>query len=192
MRIAIVIGTTRTGRMTPRLAHWVLNTAKARDDAEFVLLDLKDYDMPLLEEAPWLETRQLTDGTRQWLNELKRADGVIIVTAEYNHTIPAVLKNAIDYTHGELLRKPIAIVSHGAYAGVRANEHLRQVFNSNIGAFSISSTVAYAGNISQTLSEDGTPTGDDTLNQSKLQKLLDDITWYANAMKRAKENDETN
>lgn len=192
MRIAIVVGTSREGRVTPRLAHWVKRAGELYGMAEFALLDLKDYDIPMLNEAPWHEDRHLSDGTRRWLDDLAQADGVIVITAEYNHTIPAVLKNAFDQTHGQLIRKPVAIVSHGVNGGVRANEHLRQILNSNIGAFSISATVAYAGNISQTLREDGEPLENSQLNDSKLQKLLDDIVWYTAAIKRAKENDEIN
>ncbi len=186
MNIAIIVGTTRDGRVTPRLAQWVSEAAKRRSEAEFSILDLKDYDLPMLEEAPWLEDRHLSEGAKRWLEELAKADGVIIVTAEYNHTIPAVLKNAFDYTHGEMNRKPVAIVSHGVNSGVRANEHLRQMLNSNMGAFSISATVTYVGNIAESLSKDGVPTGENTLNDSKLQKLLDDIIWYTKAITQAK------
>lgn len=189
MNIAIIVGTTREGRITPRLARWVRQAAEQRTDAEFTVLDLKDYDIPLLEQAPWLEDHNLTDGTRRWLDGLQSADGVIIVTAEYNHTIPAVLKNAFDHTHGEMTRKPVAIVSHGVNSGVRANEHLRQMLNSNMGAFSISSTVTYFGKVEDGLDEDGRPVGDHALNDAKLKKLLDDIVWYTGAIKAAKEKE---
>lgn len=187
MKIAVIVGTTRQGRVTPRLANWVMRAASSRESAEFQLLDLNDYDIPMLNEAPWLENRTLSDGARRWLDDLARADGIIIVTAEYNHTIPAVLKNAFDYTHGEVLRTPVAIVSHGVNGGVRANEHLRQMLNSNMGAFSISATVNYIGNISEALNESGEPTGENEVNDRKLQSLLDDILWYTNAIKTAKE-----
>ncbi|MES2876111.1 MAG: NAD(P)H-dependent oxidoreductase [Patescibacteria group bacterium] len=186
MRIAIVVGTTREARVTPRLAQWVMNAAKQRSDAEFASLDLRDFSIPMLEEAPWLEDRHLTDGTKRWLDELGKADGVIIVTGEYNHTIPAVLKNAFDHTHGEMMRKPVAIVSHGVNSGVRANEHLRQMLNSNMGAFSISATVTYFGNIAEALDEHGNATTENKLNDGKLQALLDDIVWYTGAITRAK------
>ena len=190
MRIAVIVGTTRQGRVTPRLAQWVMNAAQARTDVTFDLLDIKDFAIPMLEEAPWNADRVVSDGTKRWLDGLRAADGVIIVTAEYNHTIPAVLKNAFDQTNGEMMRKPVAIVSHGVNAGVRANEHLRQMLNSNMGAFSISSTVTFVGNVAEALSEDGTPTTANELNDSKLQKLLDDIIWYTAAIKTAKESDE--
>lgn len=191
MNIAVIIGTTRQGRETPRLANWVMSGAAKHTDATFSLLDLKQYDIPMLEEAPWLEDRHITDGTKQWLDGLRAADGVIIVSAEYNHTIPAVLKNAFDQTHGEMMRKPVAIVSHGVNSGVRANEHLRQMFNSNMGAFTISSTVTYVGNIAEGLSEEGDALGENSLNDSKLEKLLSDIIWYTSAIKDAKERDES-
>lgn len=186
MRIAVVLGTTRDGRVTPNLANWVMNAASQRSDADFVLLDLKDFSIPLLEVAPWVNDRQLNDGTKRWLDELEQADGVIIVTGEYNHTIPAVLKNAFDHTHGQMIRKPVAIVSHGVNSGVRANEHLRQMLNSNMGAFAISATVTYFGNVAESLDVHGEVLTDAAVNNKKLQVLLDDIVWYTRAMVRAK------
>lgn len=190
MNIAVIVGTTRQGRVTPRLAKWVMKAANERANATFKLVDLAGYDIPLLQEAPWLDSRTITDGTKQWLAELDAADGIIIVTAEYNHTIPAVLKNAFDHTHGEMMRKPVAIVSHGVNSGVRSNEHIRQMLNSNMGAFSISSTVTYIGNVGEALTEDGAPIGDNDVNESKLQNMLDDIIWYTKAIMNAKETDE--
>ncbi|MDQ5932050.1 MAG: hypothetical protein QG649_135 [Patescibacteria group bacterium] len=189
MTIAVIVGTTRQGRVTPRLAKWVMQAAQNRSDAQFKLLDLKDYDIPLLNEAPWEANRQLTQGTRQWLGELQEADGIIIVTAEYNHTIPAVLKNAFDHTHGELIRKPVAIVSHGVNSGVRANEHLRQMLNSNMGSFAISATVTYFGKVTDSLDEQGNSSIDNQLNDDKLQNVLNDIIWYTKALTSAKQQD---
>lgn len=191
MNIAVISGTTRQGRVTPRLAKWVYNATDKHPDVQFSLLDLAEYDIPMLQEAPWLADRQLTDGTQRWLDGLKAADGIIVVTAEYNHTIPAVLKNAFDHTHGEVLRKPVAIVSHGVNSGVRANEHIRQMVNSNMGAFPISATVTFVGKVDDALDEQGVPKVENTLNDTKLDVMLSDIIWYANAMKTAKDNDET-
>ncbi|MGB3945351.1 MAG: NAD(P)H-dependent oxidoreductase, partial [Candidatus Saccharimonadales bacterium] len=60
MTIAVIVGTTRQGRVTPRLAKWVMKAAQNRSDAQFKLLDLKDYDIPLLNDAPWEANRRLT------------------------------------------------------------------------------------------------------------------------------------
>ncbi len=192
MKIAIISGTTREGRVTPRVAQWVAAAARAHTDAEFELLDLHDFDIPMLEEAPWLPERKIAEGTQRWLDGLARADGVIIVTAEYNHTIPAVLKNAFDQTNGQMMRKPVAIVSHGVNSGVRSNEHLRQMLGSNMGAFPISATVTFFGNAAEALDENGKATGDNSLNDSKLAALLKDIVWYTSAIKTAKDTDEAN
>jgi NAD(P)H-dependent FMN reductase len=192
MNIAIISGTTRQGRVTPRLAKWVHNATDKHPEVHFELLDLAEYDIPMLQEAPWLEGRQLTDGTKRWLDGLGAADGVIVVTAEYNHTIPAVLKNAFDHTNGEMKRKPLAIVSHGVNSGVRANEHLRQMVNSNMGGFPISATVTFMGKVDDALDENGVPKVENTLNDTKLDALLADIIWYTKAIKSAKDSDETN
>ena len=190
MQIAIITGSTRDGRLTPKLASWVeANARKYEYDAKFKMLDLKKYDIPLLKEAPWQENRTLNEGTREWLSELAAADGYIIVTPEYNHSVPAALKNAIDHTNGQMNRKPVAIVSHGSNNGVRANEHLRQILNSNIGAFTISATVNFIGNISEAFGEGNTLKDGFEINDSKLDKMLRDSIWYTRALKNARETE---
>jgi NAD(P)H-dependent FMN reductase len=89
-------------------------------------------------------------------------------------------------------RKPLAIVSHGVNSGVRANEHLRQMVNSNMGGFPISATVTFMGKVDDALDENGVPKVENTLNDTKLDALLADIIWYTKAIKSAKDSDETN
>ena len=189
MNIAVITGTTREGRMTPRLSKWVLSAAQSHQDATFTHIDLKNYDIPMLSEAPWLPDRILNDDTKRWLDDLAAADGYIFVTAEYNHTVPAVFKNAIDYTQGQLKRKPVAIVSHGVNSGVRANEHLRQIVNSMIDAVPISAAGTFFGNLSELLDEEGNAVGENQVNDKTIANLLNDIVWYTGALKAARERE---
>jgi NAD(P)H-dependent FMN reductase len=127
-KIGIIIGTTRENRFGEKPAHWVFDLAKVRNDAEFTLLDLRDYPMPVFNEAmspAWQPAKnEIAQG---WLKKIKALDGFIIVTAEYNHGYPAVLKNALDYGYTEFNRKPVAFVGYGSVGAARSIEQLRLV-----------------------------------------------------------------
>jgi NAD(P)H-dependent FMN reductase len=127
-RIGIIVGSTRPNRNSEQVAHWVLQVASGRHDAHFELLDLRDYPLPHLDEPlpPSLGQYQ-NKHTKQWAAKIASFDGFVIVTPEYNHGIPGVLKNAIDYLYAEWNNKAVGFVSYGGAGGVRAVEHLRLV-----------------------------------------------------------------
>jgi NAD(P)H-dependent FMN reductase len=128
-RIAIVIGSTRHGRRSEPVGHWVAQHAEKRDDAEFAILDLADYDLPMFAEAmpPSLGRRPSDPRVRRWAAEVESFDGFVFVTPEYNHSVPAVLKNAIDHLYPAWHHKAAGFVSYGSAGGVRAVEHLRLI-----------------------------------------------------------------
>jgi NAD(P)H-dependent FMN reductase len=123
------MGSTRAGRFSDRVAAWVGGylTADGRFDVDRV--DLRDYPLPFFDQAP--PARTLRDYPSEDVARLGRkldeADGFVVLTAEYNHGYPAVLKNAMDHTFVEWGRKPIAFVGWGNVGGARAIEQLRQV-----------------------------------------------------------------
>jgi NAD(P)H-dependent FMN reductase len=127
-RIGIILGSTRPNRNGEQVARWVFDIASRRDDAEFELVDLRDYPLPHLDEPlpPSLGQYQ-NDHTRQWAEKIASFDGFVIVTPEYNHGTSGVLKNAIDYLYAEWNNKAVGFVSYGAVGGARAAEHLRLV-----------------------------------------------------------------
>lgn len=127
-KIAIIVGSTRPGRLGPQVADWVLQHATQRSDAEFELVDVMDLSLPLLDEAvPPSMGQYENEHTKNWAAKAAAFDGFIFVTAEYNHSIPAALKNAIDYLYAEWNNKVAGFVSYGSAGGVRAVEQLRQV-----------------------------------------------------------------
>lgn len=128
IRIAIVVGSTRPGRRSRQVADWVLNRAATRGGADFVLLDLADHNLPLLDEPmpPSLGNYQ-HEHTRNWAHIISGFDGFIFVTAEYNHSVPGVLKNALDFLYAEWNNKAVGFVSYGSAGGVRAVENLRLI-----------------------------------------------------------------
>ena len=129
MRILVVNSTTREGRFSERVAPWVLEHLTGRGDIEVELVDLRDFPLAFFDGPPPARTpREYANDTVARLGRtLDRADGFVLLTAEYNHGYPAVLKNALDWTFVEWRRKPIAFVGWGNVGGARAIEQLRQV-----------------------------------------------------------------
>lgn len=128
IRIAIILGSTRPGRLGESVAKWVFDSARQRKDAEFEYIDIKDFDLPLLDEPVPPSMGQYTkEHTKRWSATIARFDAFVFVTAEYNHSIPGALKNAIDYLYAEWNNKAAGFVSYGSAGGVRSVEALRLV-----------------------------------------------------------------
>jgi NAD(P)H-dependent FMN reductase len=128
VRIGIIIGSTRPNRNGEQVAKWVYDVAARRSDAEFELVDLRDYPLPHLDEPlPPAMGQYQNEHTRQWADKIASFDGFVIVTPEYNHSTSGVLKNAIDYLYAEWNNKAVGFVSYGSVGGARAVEHLRLV-----------------------------------------------------------------
>ncbi|HEX3932858.1 MAG TPA: NAD(P)H-dependent oxidoreductase [Nocardioides sp.] len=127
-RIAVILGSTRPGRRGEPVAHWVMEQARTRSDAEFELIDLLDYPLPHLDEPLPPSTGQYQNPHSQdWAATIGRFDGFVFVTPEYNHSTSGVLKNAIDYVYAEWNNKAMGVVSYGVTGGTRAAEHLRLI-----------------------------------------------------------------
>src|SRR5260370_6618666 len=128
LRIAIIIGSTRPGRNGEAVAKWVHEIAQKRSDAEFELVDIKDFNLPLLDEpVPSIMGQYSKPHTKAWAAKIGSFDGYVFVTPEYNHGISGALKNAIDFLFREWNDKAAGFVSYGGAVGARAMEHLRLV-----------------------------------------------------------------
>ena len=111
-RIGIILGSTRPNRNGEQVARWVYDIASRRSDAEFELVDLRDYPLPHLDEPlPPSMGQYHNEHTRQWADKIASFDGFVIVTPEYNHSTSGVLKNAIDYLYAEWNNKAVGFVS---------------------------------------------------------------------------------
>lgn len=125
--IKVIIGSTRTNRFGEQPAKWIMDLTKEYPDHTFELIDLKEINLPFMDEPnPPLAGDYTLPHTKAWAQIVDAADGFIVVTPEYNHGAPAVLKNALDILAKEWFYKPISFVNYGAKAGgARAVEQLR-------------------------------------------------------------------
>src|SRR5438132_6004660 len=128
IKIAIILGSTRPGRNGEAVAKWVYEIAQKRSDAEFELVDIKDFSLPLLDEPmPPIMGQYSKPHTKAWAAKIGSFDGYVFVTPEYNHGTSGALKNAIDFLFAEWNNKAAGFVGYGGAGGVRAVEHLRLV-----------------------------------------------------------------
>lgn len=191
MKLGIIVGTTRANRQSLKQAFWARNSAAAKEGIEAEIVDLKDYPMGFFEEpiSPrYNPNREVPADARPWLNKLSELDAYVFVTPEYNHSIPGVLKNALDYVTWEMNRKPSAIVSHGTVGGARAAMHLKEILSESKSA-PIPNFVALAG-MSDLIDEEGNLDEAAKQNpygpQGALGTLLEELKWYSDALSAAR------
>jgi NAD(P)H-dependent FMN reductase len=128
LKIGIITGSTRPNRKSPDVARWVLDLATPRGDAEYELVDIKDFELPLLDEpAPPSMGNYKQPHTQRWAAKIGSLDAFVFVCPEYNHGITGALKNAIDFLFAEWNHKAAGFVSYGSAGGARAVEQLRLV-----------------------------------------------------------------
>ncbi len=128
LKVGIIAGSTRPGRKAAAVAKWAHDILKSRKDAEFEIVDIEDYKLPLLDEPVPPSRRQYSKAhTKAWSEKIDSLDAYIFVTPEYNHATSGALKNAIDFLFYEWNNKAAGFVSYGGSGGVRAVENLRLV-----------------------------------------------------------------
>src|SRR5260370_34864778 len=126
IKTAIVIGSTRPGRKAETVARWVYDIAKKRDDAEFEIVDIEDFNLPMLDEPMSPMMGQYSQPhTKAWAAKIAPFDAFVFVTPEYNHGTSGALKNAIDLLYREWNNKAPRFVGTGGDAGTRALVPLR-------------------------------------------------------------------
>lgn len=194
MKVQIIVGSTRPGRATLSLAKWVAAEAATIEGNVVEIVDLMDFPMSFLDEAVsprYNPNRQPAPEVKAWLDKIDEGEAYVFVTPEYNHSIPGVLKNAIDYMTYEMKQKPAAIVSHGGVGGARAATHLKEIL-SEAAATIIPSGVQFVGYIAQGGLIDENGVLDETIKanpygpQGAVTGMLKDLDWHAKALKAAR------
>ena len=187
--IALIIGSTRAARFADKPAQWMLKQAQKREDMSVELVDLRDYDLPLFNEMAsnmWMPSQD--PRAVKWQNKLAEFDGFIFVTAEYNHSVSASLKNALDQAGKEWVHKPMGAIAYGSVGGARALEHLRGIAV-ELQMVPVRTAVHIGGGDFFKVSPLGAnaPIADIEANLLPGAKaMLDDMVWWANATMAAR------
>src|SRR5258708_4383624 len=181
IKLAIVVGSTRPVRRAETVARWVLDIARKRRDAEFELVDIQDYRLPLLDEPlPPSRGQYVQPHTKAWSAAIEPFDGFVFVTPEYNHGPSAALKNAIDFLYREWNDKAAAFVSYGGSArGARAIEQLRLV----MGEVQVADVRASVNLSLRTDFENFTMFKPDASHEPLANTMLDQLVAWSSAMK---------
>lgn len=176
LRLTVIVASVRTGRLAVPILTWTSSILNTRDDFTVDVIDLADVALPLA--AAGNHTPSPIS------NRLAAADAFLILTPEYNHSIPAALKNAIDWHAEEWVRKPASIVAYGAESGgLRAIEHLRLIFP-ELQAMTTRNNVTLANPWNHLDADSRFTAGDRHL--SALGATLDELHWWARALQRAR------
>jgi NAD(P)H-dependent FMN reductase len=180
LRIAIILGSTRPGRRTEPVARWVLDHARQRGDAEYELVDIAEFDLPLLDEpVPPSQHKYSKDHTKRWSEKIASFDGYVFVTPEYNHSTSGALKNAIDFLYSEWNNKAAGFVSFGSSGGTRAVEHLRLI----MGELQIADVRSQVALSLFTDFENFSAFKPQALHEKSLKSMLDQLVAWSGAMK---------
>lgn len=186
-RIAIIISSTRQARLGEKVAQWVLEHAAARTDLAFELVDLREVNLPFFDEVAsnaWAPST--SEAAQAWQKTVGSFDGYIFVTAEYNHSITAALKNALDYASPEWNKKPAAAVGYGGVGGARAVEHLRGIAV-ELQMAPTRTAVHIGGADFIAIWQQGVALNDLPHLLPTLNTLFDELSWWATALKTARE-----
>ncbi|MGA0097226.1 MAG: NADPH-dependent FMN reductase [Bacilli bacterium] len=172
MRIGIIGGSTRQGTIGKGLGDWILSLSQNRK-ANYELIDLATFNLPLLGE------KDRGEGAKRWIETVKNLDGFVFLTAEYNHSITASLKNALDYPFAEWSNKAAGIISYGYAGGARAAEHLRTI----LGALNVADVQQHVLLNLNTEFEAKVGFKPAPHQSGLIQKLFDQVEAWAGALK---------
>ena len=193
LKIAVIIGSTRPTRFGDLPAKWILDKANERAEIDAEIVDLRDFDLPLFDEAAsnlWMPS--VGEAAIKWQNKISEFDGYIFVTAEYNRSITGALKNALDQAYVNWNKKVFSAVGYGGVGAARAVEHLRNI-GVELQMASTRSAVHIAG--ADFMSVHPGFGGTKTLTEiegsigASAKDMLDQIIWWGNATKAARADD---
>jgi len=189
-KLQVIIGSTRPTRAADLVAPWVVARARAHGAFEVEVLDLRDWPLPMFGEhvgtiGDFADPTYSDPAVRAWNRKVKEGDAYLVITPEYNHSVPGVLKNAIDsiFVSFALRNKPVAAVGYsgGIAAGVRAIEHLAHiVIEADAVPIRSSVIIPHVG----AAFEEGVPK--DAVAEIAMTVMLDDLAWWSAALEHAR------
>lgn len=171
LKIGIILGSTRQGRVSPQVGEWVKGIADKRGDADYEIVDIADFNLPFLgEDAP---------GIAKWNEKLASLDGFVFIVQEYNHSITGALKNALDLAREAWNNKAAGIVSYGSTGGARAAEHLRGI----LGELKVADVRTHPTLSLFTDFENGSVFKPAELHLTNMTAMLDEVNQWSGALK---------
>jgi len=194
-KLQIIIGSTRPTRAADRVAPWVIERATAHGGFDVEVLDLRDWPLPMFAEhmgtiGDFQDPTYSDPIVKRWNQKIKEADAYLVITPEYNHSVPGVLKNAIDsiFVSFAFRNKPVVAVGYsgGIAGGVRAIEHLAQIaIEAELVPLRTSVIIPQ---VTEAFDVSGKPVN--PVTDISLRVALDDLVWWASALKQAREGGE--
>jgi NAD(P)H-dependent FMN reductase len=194
LSLKVILGTTRQSRFGDKPAHWICEEASRLPNVEAELLDLRDYPMPFFDQprSPAWGTGTYEDPTVQrWADRIAAGDAFIVVSPEYNHGYPAVLKNAVDHIYAEWAQKPVGFLSYGNTGGARAVEQLRLVAV-EMQMWPIRSAIHLPVDMYLAVMNEPVPANPELFEPLKkgrvnvVERFFNELLWAAWALKRAR------
>jgi NAD(P)H-dependent FMN reductase len=192
-KLHVIIGSTRPGRAADLVAPWVIDRAENHGGFDVEVLDLRDWALPMFTETfetvgDFNNPTYSSPVVRSWNHKIAEADAFLVITPEYNHSVPAVLKNAIDsvFLSFAFRNKPIAAVGYsgGIAGGVRAIEHLAQIA---VEAEMVPlRTATIFAQVFQAFTPDHQPVN--PVADINLRIALDDLKWWSDVLEAARAN----
>ena len=184
LKIAIIVGSTRPGRKAAGVAKWAYEIARQRSDAEFEIVDIKDFNLPLLDEPNSPLFAQYThEHTKRWSAKIASFDGYVFVTPEYNHATSGALKNAIDFLYNEWVNKAAGFIAYGGTSGARAVENLRLI----MAELQVATVRTQVGLSMFTDFENFTVFRPGAAQEKYVHLMLDQVVAWAGALKTVRE-----
>lgn len=191
LALKIITSTTRPGRAADKVLPWLVDRLSADDRFDVELLDLRDWKLPMFQETPDTigdrnDPTYSDPVVRDWNRKVGEGEAFVVVTAEYNHSVPGELKNAIDnvFVSQAFRNKPIGFVGYsgGPVGGARAVEHLAHIFI-EAEAAPLRNAVLI-GAVGAAFDEDDQPTN--VITQAALNVMKDDLAWWGSALANAR------
>ncbi len=185
-RIAVIVASTREGRIGPAVTGWFIGRAGTRDDLLLEVIDLAHVPLPPRLSAGHPSRGDYPEAVRPFAARIGAADGVVIVTPEYNHGYPGSLKDALDAVGPEWRAKPVAFVGYGGLSGGgRAVEQLRQVVAElHMASLRDAVLIPFAG---REFRDGGVPADTDGRLAGAVDRMLDRLAWWARALRAARD-----